>query len=395
MTPPIRLAYVLRAFPRLSETFILGEIQALLEAGADVRIYALERVTEPVRHPAAEALMSRVTWLPAALRGEALHVPARRDALPEAAGRWLAALLVRDGVDHVHAPFAGPAAAVAAVASRRAGVPFTFTAHAKDIFSRRVSWPRVRRIARAAACVVTVSDYNRRFLRRRLGPATPVVRLYNGVDLDAWRPARRPGRAARILAVGRLVHKKGFHVLVEAMARLAAWGVPGHATVIGDGVEREALVALARARGVTRRIRFAGARPAEDVRRAMRHATLVTLPCVVAADGNQDALPTVLIEAAACGLPVVSTRVAGVPEIVEHRTTGYVVAPGDAVALARAMRRLLERPDLGRRMGRRARARTEQRFDRRRAAHALLSIVCGATRRTVEGVADARHAAVS
>lgn len=382
-----RVAYVLRTFPKLSETFILGEILALRRLGVDVRVFALERGREPRVHPAARRLLAGVTFVPARLDGRAGDARAARRA-HEAAGAWIGARLARLGVTHVHAHFAGPAAVAAAAAARRAGATYSFTAHAKDIFSRKVDWAWLRRAARGARAVVTVCAYNRRWLARRL-PGARIEMIRNGVDLDRWRPAAGPRDRGHVVAVGRLVPKKGFDLLVGAIARLAARGVRARLTVVGEGAERERLERLAREAGVARRVRFAGGLTEPRVRALVRRATVVALACRRTADGNQDALPTALLEAGACGVPCVSTRVAGVPEIIRDGRTGFVVAPDDEAALTRALGAVLSDAGLRARLGAAARERIERRFDRRRAAAALAGLFLE-PRRGVETREDAR-----
>ncbi|NOT33661.1 MAG: glycosyltransferase family 4 protein [Candidatus Eisenbacteria bacterium] len=397
MSPPagLRIAYVLRAFPRLSETFILNEIVGLLDRGVDVRIYALEAVKSTVRQPAAERLRNRVTWIAATGPDRPQRAPRglpRKQWRYWRAGIVLGRLLGEDGTQHVHAHFAGPAATTAAAAAVQARLPFTFTAHAKDIFSWSVDWTWVRELARRAAAVITVCDYNRRFLMRRLGPGSRVVRVYNGVSLSDWRPApgtrtiasqalsaprsgsRSSAKPLRVVAVGRLVSKKGFHVLIEALGQLRDRGTAARLALIGEGAELERLRALARELRLGRVVRFCGPLPEPAVRRWLQVSDVLALPCVTDRDGNQDALPTVLLEAGACGLPVVSTPVAGIPEIVHHGHTGLLVPSDDARALARALAQLARAPRRRERFGNRARAHISSRFDRRQTIAALLQV---------------------
>ncbi|MEK7314745.1 MAG: glycosyltransferase family 4 protein [Candidatus Eisenbacteria bacterium] len=398
------VAYVLRAFPRLSETFILNEILSLRRRGIAVRIYAMERAADGARHRAAELLLPSVHWVPSAAmaserrpggaaRSRRGEQRARDRIAHEAAGRWIGRDLVRSGVDHVHAHFAGPAATAAFVAASAAGKSFTFTAHAKDIFSAGVDWKWLRPLSRAAHAVVTVSDYNRRYLLGRL-PGSRVVRIYNGLDLALWKPARSTGtaRPGQIVAVGRLVRKKGIHVLIEAMGLLRDRKIPLRAAIVGDGVERADLESRIERAGLRRHVRMPGAKPEHKVRRLVREASIVCLPCIVDRDGNQDALPTILLEAAAAGIPAVSTRVAGVPEIIQHGKTGLLVPPDDPVALAAGLERLSKSAVLRRRMGRNARCRAESRFDGRSAAAALERLFRSAIRSSAEEVPRARGA---
>lgn len=393
----MRVAYVLKSFPRLSETFILNEMLALRARGVDVRVFAFERSAESVRHPAAAEWMPSVTWLDTTPgpEFEALGDVPERHRAAAVAGLRLGGALRSWGAQHVHAHFAGPAATAAAFAAATSGLAFTFTAHAKDIFVAKVDWTWLRTLARQAHAVVTVSEYNRRFLEPRL-PAAHVTLVYNGVDLDAFRPrARSTTGAGPVVGVGRFVRKKGFHVLVEALAHLRAHGHAPRVVLAGEGRERAALEARVRELGLQRQVRFAGALTQPEVRSLLRRASAVALPCVVDGDGNQDALPTVLLEAAACGVPAVSTRVAGVPEIVAHGRTGWVVRPDDARAVARALGRLLESPERAARMGAAARRRAERMFDQKEAVGALARLFRAAARTRDEEDVHAYRAAVS
>lgn len=373
MNRPRRVAYLLKTFPKLSETFILGEIVALRRRGTDVRIVALERGKDRRMHAEARRLLPDVCFVPAAARRSRRSAPAPMPTSHQAAwqaGTWAASWLMDQGVDHVHAHFAGPAATAACAASAACGVPFSFTAHAKDVYSRRVPWPWLRHVAARASAVVTVCEYNRRFLVPRL-PGARIERVWNGVDLGRWQPPRGARRPCHVVSVGRLVEKKGFHVLIESVARVRAAGLDARLTIVGEGVQRPRLESLVRRLGLGGSVRFAGERTASEVRRLMRRATLVALACLPAEDGNQDALPTVLLEAGACGTPCIAGRVAGVPEIVLHGRTGLVVPPGDVASTADAIEVLLRSPRLRAAMGRAARRHVAARFDRTRAVRAL------------------------
>jgi colanic acid/amylovoran biosynthesis glycosyltransferase len=367
-----RVAYVLRAFPRLSETFILHELLALKARGVDVRVFAFEKVEGERMHPAAAAMLSEVTFVkatePANWRGPSV-VPAKQRRWAHA-GRQIGLELKAWGATHVHAHFAGPAATAACFAAETAGVTFSFTAHAKDIFVDSLDWNWLSWLGAQAHAVVTVCDYNRRFLRRRM-PDARIVRIYNGVDLERWAPPARRAANGPLVTVGRFVRKKGFDILVEAIALLRDRGLPMKAVMIGDGAEHEAVKARAKALKLGRLVRFPGALTHPEVMKVMRGAALVALPCIVDTDGNQDALPTVLLEAAASGLPAVATRVAGVPEIVKDGVTGRVVRPSDAQALADAIANMMKSSRRRALMGTAARRRAERMFDQRRASQAL------------------------
>ncbi len=370
-----RVAYVLRAFPRLSETFILHELLALKARGVDVRVFAFERVDGERMHPDAALMLPEVTFVsakePAMWRGPAV-VPAKQRRWAHA-GRQIGLELKAWGATHVHAHFAGPAATAACFAAETAKITFSFTAHAKDIFVDSLDWKWLAWLGAKAHAVVTVCDYNRRFLRRNM-PDARIVRIYNGVNLDRWAPPARRAADGPVVTVGRFVRKKGFDILVEAIALLRDRGLAVKTVMVGDGAEFEAVQARAKELKLGRLVRFPGALTHPEVMKIMRKASMVALPCIVDTDGNQDALPTVLLEAAASGLPAVATRVAGVPEIVKDGVTGRVVAPGDAKAFADALADMMKSPRRRALMGTAARRRAERMFDQRRASHALVRL---------------------
>ncbi len=395
----LRVGYVLKMFPRFSETFVLNEILELERQGVAVEILSLKRPADGKFHPAV-----------ARVKAQALYAPEIRSS---GFGDWIRALLPRlrtvrrgvgraawqllesdvaapldrfqealfvalaamdRGVDHLHAHFATSATEAAMLASTITGIPFSFTAHAKDIFRHTVSAPLFRAKAEAASFVVTVSDYNRRHMIETLGvdPAK-VRRIYNGLDLSYFRPAERNGlrRAREVVAVGRLVEKKGFPTLVEACDRLHRRGVRFRCRIVGDGELFEPLARLIRERGLESRVFLEGPLDQDRVRDLLRRAAVVALPCCVGEDGNQDALPTVLLEAIAVGTPAVSTRISGIPEIVRDGVTGFNVAEKDPDALAQAIERLLDEPAVRERMGRAGRRDALERFDVRRSVAEL------------------------
>jgi glycosyltransferase involved in cell wall biosynthesis len=390
-----RIAYVVKMFPRLSETFVLNELIELERRGFALTVYSLKAPAPGPRHPDVARLAARVVvlperpvaWLgrglPAALILAARH-PGRVGALlryvasrrtHQAWKRFFqAAVLVRDlaprPVEHVHAHFASAPSRVAMFAARLAGLPFSFTAHAKDIFHADTDEDLLRAKMRAARFVVTVSDFNRAHLVGLLGgdDRAAVRRLYNGVDLDRFAPGVCPleREPATVLAVGRLVEKKGFADLLEAWPAVRARVPAARLVIVGDGPQREELARRARDLGVADAVTWAGSLPQDAVRAHLAAATLFVLPCRVARDGNRDGLPTVLLEALASGVPCVTTTVTGNPEIVRDGVEGRLVPPGDPPALADALAGLLLDPDTRARMAGAARASAIERFDLRR-----------------------------
>jgi len=382
-----RIAYVLKVFPRLSETFVINEIRELERQGVAVHVFSLHAPPAAVPHRLLHALEAPIVQVDALERPSHEQLQRATALLTEriAEGHDLAerlfpksyvrlavqlARFVETGFGRLHAHFASRAGHVAMLASTLLGIPYSFTAHAKDIYHEEVDQEVLRVKMRLATLVVTVSDFNRQTLLR-MGSGIPglerkIVRDYNGVDLALFHPARAEDRLpGRILAVGRLVEKKGFPVLIQACDQLARQGLPFTCDLIGSGDQEPALRALVRERRLDDAVRLRGAVPVEQVAVEMRTASVVVLPCVVAADGNVDALPTVLLEAMACGLPVVSTALSGIPEIVADGETGYLVPPGDPARLAAVMAPVLEDRALAERLGRAGRERAADRFDLR------------------------------
>ncbi|MEZ5912482.1 MAG: glycosyltransferase family 4 protein [Paracoccaceae bacterium] len=398
--------YVLKRFPRFSETFILNELLAHEAAGAVVDVFSLLDPPDEPRHAGLTRLKANVTMLSGVGTGRE-EQPAPADTAlfsgktPRQVGRLMAkaeavaqAARAR-GITHLHAHFGSDATTVALLAARIMGGTYSFTAHARDIFHTYVSPVADAEMRRAklreAAFTVTVSDYNAQHLRALCPEAAGrILRLYNGIDLDAFAPAsparRRPGR---LLAVGRLVAKKGFATLIEAAAILRDRQVRFDLDIVGSGpLEAELRSGIDRLK-LSGRVRLAGPLPQERLVERMEQATLAVLACTVTESGDRDGLPTVLLEAMARGLPVVTTTVAGGPEIVVPGVTGALCPPDDPAALADAIASVLADRDRALAMGRAGRARAEQRFDLNRNTAILRALLAAPT----TAVAQIRRAA--
>ena len=444
------VGYLTKRFPRLSETFILDEILGLQAAGLPLRLYSIRDPHEPVVQPDAAlvqgpvtylrpepAIGARARWLAGTLSSHARQAVAhpvryprtlldavrqrdRRAALSHFvdAGR-LATLLDDAGAWHLHAAFAHGPAAIAHRVHQMTGRPFSFAGHAKDIY---VSDPRqLARRAVEAEFVLVCSESARRELEAITGPsATRVHLVHHGVDTERFRPAGEargtapapapapvagrvadapapgvPGMDAqapaplRLLAAGRLVEKKGYPVLLEALAAVVASGRPVSCRIIGDGPLRAALAEQARALGIAEVVTFEGARSHAEVADAYRAADAFVQCSVVLADGDRDGVPNVVLEAMASGLPVVASDVAGIPEAVVDGETGFLVAPSEPAAVADRIGRLADDRALARRLGDAGRARAVARFDRRAAQRAVARLVAEATRAPRAGTARA------
>lgn len=386
----LRVAYLLKRYPRLSETFILHEMLALEARGMRLHVYSLLDPAEATVHPDVDRLAAAVTYLPCATlshlgqlaraharllrRDPRRYLQALRLALTRShplvglrhllrAG-WLGLELEREGIRHLHAHFAHGPAATAQFVHALTGLPYSFTAHAKDIYTTPPA--RLQERIREACFVVTCTSHNYDYLASLVDPATAtrIHRIYHGVDLRRFRLL--PSRAQHppvILAVGRLVEKKGLSYLVEACAVLRDRGAPFRCQMVGGGPLEDQLRAQIAALGLEGTVDLLSARTQEELVDIYRQATLLALPCVVLENGDRDGIPNVLVEAMSMGLPVVSTRISGVPELVDHGHNGLLVPPRDAPALAAALADLLADSAQRRRLGAEAHRTVTERFD--------------------------------
>jgi len=397
MARPV-LGMVLKGYPRISETFISNEILLLENLGFDVHVFSMRPGRESFTHRSVSEIRARVDYLPETfLRNAhrlifhnlclAIRRPRRyasglalarrrflRTRNPATLRHFLQAgylvnhFLPGTGVVHLHAHFAHSPTSVALFASELSGLPLSFTAHAKDIYT---SDPEQLREKIDLACfVVTCTDYNRRHLLALAeGLKTPIHRIYHGIDtglfdnghdirMDACPPYQ-------VLSVARLIAKKGIPTVLRAVKVLLEKGVRLEYTLIGDGQDREKTLGLVRQLGLEPACRWLGAQPQHVVLEHYRRAHLFVLGCEVAADGDRDGIPNVLFESMAMGVPVVATGVSAIPELVESGRTGWLVPPGRPEALADAMHAMLTDPGLRRRVIPAARQRVLQDFDHR------------------------------
>jgi len=362
----MRLLFVLDQWPELSETFVVNELQALRRMGHSVAVQAARRAQHP-NPEAPEDVALRVFsrdgrarqlldlgWLAARHPLACLRDLGRRSrwraeewVRPLRALAPVARRVERDGIEHLHAHFAAGAALDALRLAALTGRPFSVTAHAYDIFMT----PRnLRTKLEAANAVFTGCDYNVEYLRRA-APAAHVHKVVMGVDAEAFaRRAPLPG-GRTVLAVGRLIEKKGFDVLVDAAASLG----PGiRVRIVGDGPLRGELESRIRASGAP--VELLGSLPPAQVRLALEEADVLAMPCIVARDGDRDSMPVVVKEAMAMELLVVASDEVGLPECV-LAPWGFLAAPGDSAALADALRAALALgPAQRRRAGEQARA---------------------------------------
>lgn len=392
----LRLAYLLKKFPRLSETFVLNEILGQEALGRAIEVYARRpRDPEPT-HPQFARLKARIETLPSSSEIDPWSELFGADAdellprvkqlvselrplgharLPNSIAE---ALVLRRktrelGVRHVHVHFATDSAITARCLHALGGPTYSITAHAKDIYRDTVS-PRVLDdLVSNAAFVVTVCDANVSHMRGLVSAraATKIRRLYNGIDLELFRRPAVERRPAQILSIGRLVEKKGFDVLVDAFAELARRGVEFTGVIAGDGEDRELVARRIAERGLAERVRMTGPVDQHAVRALLHESELFCLPCKIGADGNRDALPTVLLEALAAELPCVSTPVSGVPEILDHGRAGLLAPENDALATADRLQALLADRELAGKLAAHGLEHAREHFDVRRTSRTL------------------------
>jgi glycosyltransferase involved in cell wall biosynthesis len=391
----MQIGYVVKRYPRYSETFVVTEILAHEAAGLDIEIFSLRRpedthfqdgiarVRAPVNYLSTDdSLKGADLW--AAIQQASQVLPDLWSALETARGEdvrqvyqavRLACQVRLNGIDHLHAHFATSATTVARLAASFANVPYTFTAHAKDIFHESVQSEDLHRKFRDAAAIVTVSDYNVEFLRQAYGAvADRTQRIYNGLDLERFPYSDPTDRPPRIVSVGRLIEKKGFSDLIEACAVLADRGCQFTCQIVGTGELESALRSQIASLGLESVVELMGPRPQNEMLTLVQGGAVFAAPCVVGEDGNRDGLPTVLLEAMALGTPCVSTDVTGIPEVLQDEITGLQVPQHDPCALADAIERLLTDRELRARLAVQARRQIEAKFNSQHNAALLRQI---------------------
>ena len=385
-----RVAYILLWFPEPTQTFILDEVNTMAGLGLDLTVHTLygprpprrvagmAQVKVPVHHlglASTRPLLGSLArlgenWGPEALKF-LRRVALRRWRSLETAGEalWaalagvhLAGILCAHGINHIHAPWADGPATAAWVASHLSGIPFSFCGHAHDIYPPDGA---LQEKLVAASFVRTISHANRRYLAD-LAPeaAAKIVHITYGAPLTAApRQPRDPSPPFQLLALGRLVEKKGFPVLLAACRYLAEWGVDFRLTLAGDGPERRHLMGLVQEYALGDRVTFLGHVPHNRVPDLFRQADQFIMPCVVARHGDRDGLPNVILEALSFQVPVVATDVNGVNEAVIPGQTGWLVPQQEPRLLAQAMREALTQPAEAQRRAEAGRELVRREFD--------------------------------
>jgi glycosyltransferase involved in cell wall biosynthesis len=407
----LKVAYIMSRFPKLTETFILYEMLAMEEQGVQVEIYPLLRERAQIMHPEARAFVERAHFQPfislPILRAH-LHFWRRT---PRAylstlwallRGTWgsfrffagglgifpkvvyFAYLMATEGVTHVHAHFASHPAAAAFIIRRLVGIPYSFTAHGSDIHRDR---HMLREKVSEAAFVVPISSFNRQVILEACGGAAAeklvsnkLIVIHCGVDTRLFHPrpvhpldngSKLPAVPFSLLCIGTLHEVKGQTHLIEACRLLRERGVELTCHFVGDGPDKTALVEQATAAGLAPFVHFYGQQTRDEVARLLQATQVVVAPSVPSRDGRREGIPVVLMEAMASAVPVVSSRLSGIPELVEDGQDGLLTPPGDTAALADVLEQLYRDPGLRYRLGQAGREKVKREFDLYRNAAAL------------------------
>lgn len=357
-----RFAYLFERFPSFGQTFCYREVAELDRQDIAPPIFSIRNPKDEPPQDWDTRIVERVHYLPdekelleearrAAKKGKigadvvaAMDEWGRRtDFLRLYQAIYVGLRLRKMGIDHVHAHFAGMATRTAFWINRFFSITFSFTAHANDIFSPRQFEIGLDKLVGTAGAIVTETDYAARFLRERFSHrADRVHRIYNGLDLAKFGQTDFSSTPPLIIAVGRLIPKKGFGDLIRACALLAARGKSFRCEIIGEGPLKHELRRQIDEMHLQNNVELTGAKPQTQLRGRLAAANVFVLPSVIDPDGGMDNLPTVIMEAMATGLPVVSTNIAGIPEMIIENETGFLIQPGDAAAMADAIETMID-----------------------------------------------------
>lgn len=401
-----KIVVLLKGYPRLSETFIAQELLGLEKAGFELELVAMRRPTDKKRHPVHDEIRAPVHYLPEYLHEEPLRVlkglwaAIQRPGFGKAFRQFMsdlrhdfsrnrfrrfgqAAVLVNEwpsGAGWLHAHFIHTPASVAGYASLISGIPWTISAHAKDIWTSPAH--DLASKLHHARWAVTCTRGGYEYLGSLAGQRHNVHLSYHGLDLhrfppfEGQRPARDgsdPASPVRIISVGRAVPKKGYDVLLRALALLPPQ-LHWQFTHIGGGSELQSLKELASGLKLDNRVTWLGAMDQKDVLASYRTSDIFVLACRITADGDRDGLPNVLVEAASQRLACVSTTISGIPELFINAENGLLTEPEDAQALSGALARLIADPALRQRLGDAAESRVRKEFDYRNSISQLASL---------------------
>lgn len=419
MNDRLRVAYLVKTFPRLSETFILNEILGVEELGLELTIFSLRRLppeAEPV-HPDVAKVRGPVRYIPSFVRplwpaGLALLLFAQFVFLLTEARRYFAAVrfhlgscndprlkdflqagflawaLRRGRFTHLHAHFANLPTTVAEIVQHLTGIRYSFTGHAKDVYLTPPS--ELRRKIKKAEGVLTCTAVNQRYLAGLAGENTPVHLAYHGVDVSRFRELPQADSIANkkvplILSVARLCEKKGLEFLIEACRKLVDRGVTFQCRIVGYGPLEDKLLKMIASLALNDRVSLLGKMTQDQLAELYPQADLFVLPCQVLENGDRDGIPNVLFEAMVCGVAIISTHIPGVCELIEHQKNGLLVEQRNAHALADAMQLLMSSPNLRNDLARNGRQTVLENFTRQSSARNVYNILSSVLHSTESG----------
>ncbi len=380
------LGVLVKTYPKLSETFILEEVLGLERMGLSLRLYSLAGATDAITHPAVARVKAPLVVMPTTIHKHLWVFGTRHTRLLATAplrylatlafamrrgfqgcsdfarAGWLAMQLRDDGVEHLHSHFIAAPADIAELITRFSAIPFSISAHAKDIYLSQAA--DLKRKLHAAQFTVTCTEANRQVLSS-IAPDAAVHRMYHGVDHHLFHPTARTHASdvPLIVSVGRLRAKKGLDNLIDACAVLRQRGQDFSCQIVGYGDERDSLQAQITRLGLAGHVHLVGKLAREQVIDHYARAAVYVQPSRIAADGDRDGIPNVLLEAMAMGVPVVASRVSGIPELVVDGVNGLMVEPDDPAALADAITRVLKDAALACDLGCKARTTVTHKFD--------------------------------
>ncbi|HAS89079.1 MAG TPA: colanic acid biosynthesis glycosyltransferase WcaL [Desulfovibrio sp.] len=395
------LAMILKGYPRISETFISNEIRLLEQRGVKIHIISMRKPRESFTHKSISEIKAEVSYLPSTLEGcleelfgstdlEAGLNDKRygkdqefttridkiwnsyRETGSEASfkhmlqGEYIVEkILPGSNIFHFHAHFAHSPCSVARNASRLSGLPFSFTAHAKDIYTQQPE--KITAKISEAKFAVTCTGYNCDYLQSIAPAGKPIHKVYHGIDLNLFSSDKEFTCSGpyEIFTVARFTTKKGLPTVFKALKKLEEKGIDFNYNIVGDGDEREATLKLLDELDLNGRCNWLGTKPHEEVLEHYRNADLFALGCEIAPNGDRDGIPNVLAESMAMSVPVVATTVSGIPELIENGKTGLLVEPGDHEAMADAMERMLTDQELRKTLIPAAKERVHEIFDNR------------------------------
>jgi glycosyltransferase involved in cell wall biosynthesis len=414
-TPNSTVAYILKGYPRISESFILNEIYLLETMNLNLHIFSVKKSDEKKSHKVVDSIQAPVDYLPEdssatgssfgrwlwvnfprffpshwrlfvkrpfaylqtlfyVLFGLSLRVSLGKSPTFKTtfikdfmrSGYIALRVLEHKNIQHLHGHFCHGATTMTMLVSHLTGIPYSFTAHAKDIYVPKLNpCGLLQTKIERAEFVTTCTDYNGQFLRSLSPQSTPIYTLYHGLDTKLFMPPmKEPDGVSTILSVGRFVEKKGFPYLIDACRILKNKGLEFKCRIIGQKDEQSELVAnMIQEFGLEDTVMIEGDMTQTELKEVYGSSAIFALPCFIVDSGDRDGIPNVLAEAMASGRAVVSTNISGIPEIVKHEVNGLLVPQKNAAALAKALEQLLQNPELRAELGQAARAKVCEMFD--------------------------------